>query len=277
MYGGRREVELRSDSAVLNAVFVLSLPSFIWQKENSTAKTGRYLHSCNVVGSRQMMVIGGLVTNATVYQEDPDLANGIGANSIPDPWPQGIGMFDLSNFSWKDNYDANAKPYVTPDIVKNAIKANGSFPAQWASSQVQGWFNSSSTSTTANSSTPTSPPSQTTAPNTKSSGSHTGAIVGGVIGGVAIVALLTTALFFLIRRSRNQHRSATGSQQSGAFGSAKPKQYRVFAKSELPGTGLVEMGTDTTRTEPSELPTTPEIAEVSGSTRASKYQGSAGR
>lgn len=31
----------------------------------------------------------------------------------PDPFPQGIGIYDLSEFRWKDRYDADAEAYET--------------------------------------------------------------------------------------------------------------------------------------------------------------------
>ena len=33
---------------------------------------------------------------------------------IPDPWPQGLGIFDMSAMEWKANYDPEAKAYVSP-------------------------------------------------------------------------------------------------------------------------------------------------------------------
>lgn len=63
MFGG-----LASDSTTTLAqakVFVLLLPSFIWQAETIVPKTGRFLHSCNLVGQRQTMIIGGIITDST--------------------------------------------------------------------------------------------------------------------------------------------------------------------------------------------------------------------
>lgn len=36
-----------------------------------------------------------------------------------DPWPQGIGVFDMTALNFKDSYQANAGPYKTPNIIKN--------------------------------------------------------------------------------------------------------------------------------------------------------------
>ena len=57
-----------------------------------------------------MVVIGGL--DPTVGDVDPWTWN-----SPPDPWPQGIGVFDLTALQWKDSYEAKAPHYSAPDIV----------------------------------------------------------------------------------------------------------------------------------------------------------------
>ena len=251
MYGGR--TQNRSDSAALNSVFVLSLPSFIWQKENSTPDTGRYLHTCNVVGSRQMMVIGGLVTNATVYESEYlDLANGVGADSIPDSWPQGIGLFDLSEYAWKDSYDSDAKSYVTPDIVKNGIQANGFYPTQWASPQVEKWFQVSAKTTALGPTASTPTPSASTTPSGTSSTNHTGAIVGGTIGGVAGLALLLVAILLLLRWRKARRRSISGHQSQMTNPTLSTHMFGE-RKFEAPDTGISEMDVKTALTSPREL------------------------
>ena len=50
-----------------------------------------------------MVAVGGEVSRA------------VGANvMIPDPWPQGLGIFDMSAMAWKDKYDPKAEAYVSP-------------------------------------------------------------------------------------------------------------------------------------------------------------------
>ena len=85
------------------AVYVLTLPAFHWLRTGDTPLYRRNLHSCNVVGSRQMVSVGGKVNMAV--GED---------KMIPDPWPQGLGIFDMSAMEWKANYDPEAKAYVSP-------------------------------------------------------------------------------------------------------------------------------------------------------------------
>lgn len=123
----------------LDEVFVLSLPGFIWTKANYTASTPRVNHACNFAGGRQMIVTGGL---------NPSSANGTDLISRPDVWTQGIGVFDMTTMQWKDSYDANAQPYVTPEAVKSWYAANGGpYPAEWDDPVVEGLFTKSGNTT----------------------------------------------------------------------------------------------------------------------------------
>jgi hypothetical protein len=58
----------------------------------------------------------------------------------PDPWPKGIGIFDMSAMEWTDGYDANAATYITPDVVKAYYQNNGRYPSSWSSDEVKEWF-----------------------------------------------------------------------------------------------------------------------------------------
>ncbi len=134
LYGG--QVPGDAASTITNGeVYVLSLPSFNWQKQYATGTTGRYMMSCNVVGKRQMVVVGGIVIPQNV---DWDTYN-FGAGE-PDPWDQAIGIFDLTEMAWKSSYDASASPYITPDAVKSFYTQHGRYPAQWDSGVVEDWF-----------------------------------------------------------------------------------------------------------------------------------------
>ena len=42
-------------------------------------------------------------------------ANTEGPFSIPDPWKQGLGIFDMSAMKWNNGCDSKAKPYVSPE------------------------------------------------------------------------------------------------------------------------------------------------------------------
>jgi hypothetical protein len=123
---GTYEIFLYGGGGVSDAVYVLSLPSFKWQKTSYPTSLARYAHTCHVVGNRQMLVVGGVVNQATPQK--------------PDTWTHGLGVFDMSAFAWKDSYDASAAPYVTPKIVKDDYMSAGMFPPQWNDATVQSWF-----------------------------------------------------------------------------------------------------------------------------------------
>jgi hypothetical protein len=78
-----------------------------------------------------MVVVGGEILTAE-------------ANLATDPWPAGVGVFDLSHMVWKDSYDPSAASYVTPQPIKDYIESNGRFPASWSSATVKSWFTTKS-------------------------------------------------------------------------------------------------------------------------------------
>ncbi|KAL9034613.1 MAG: hypothetical protein Q9214_006967 [Letrouitia sp. 1 TL-2023] len=220
-YGGRVEEDLYGTISE-GAVYVLSLPSFNWQKQNSTPLTGRYAHSCNVVGNRQMFAMGGVVVNTSsdIYY----------SNSIQDPWEKAIGVFDLTAMEWKDSYDPRAPSYVTPDAVKDYYRKNGREPV-WDNDVVKGWFTKSSLSQTNSSIVPSSSPTSQAG----SSGTNGGAIAGGTVGGVAGLALIAFSCLYLIQLRRRRRRRNNG-KLTGAvpdFEHDEPE----YRKPELPAMG----------------------------------------
>ena len=62
LYGGFATGSI-PDTVAMGVVYVLSLPSFHWQKQNYNPTYGRCRHSCNLVGNRQMVVVGGIVVD----------------------------------------------------------------------------------------------------------------------------------------------------------------------------------------------------------------------
>ncbi|HEY0225400.1 MAG TPA: kelch repeat-containing protein [Mycobacterium sp.] len=104
MFGGYNDLY----NATYDEVYVLSVPGFVWFKANYTAQTPRDHATCAVVGRRQMLSVGG-VRSGLAWPA-------IGADR--DPWPQGIGVFDLSALVWKTGYEPDAAPYDSPPAVK---------------------------------------------------------------------------------------------------------------------------------------------------------------
>jgi hypothetical protein len=54
-----------------------------------------------------MMVIGGTQPS-----------NPLGIAAV-DPWPSGLGFFDMTAFAWSDSYDPSAVVYEQRDVVRD--------------------------------------------------------------------------------------------------------------------------------------------------------------
>lgn len=52
-------------------------------------------------------------SNDTSYTGETDA----GLEAV-DPWPEEIGIFDMTALKFKDFYEANAKKYQTPEPIK---------------------------------------------------------------------------------------------------------------------------------------------------------------
>jgi hypothetical protein len=75
-----------------------------------------------------MLVVGGVVP-------------GIGIEQQPvDKFPQGLGIYDLTQLQWTDSYNSESAPYKTPKLIKDSITSNGSYPQTWADPEVATWL-----------------------------------------------------------------------------------------------------------------------------------------
>lgn len=169
---------------------------------------------------------------------------------VPDPWPQGIGVYDLSVLQWKDGYDADAEAYVTPDVIKQYYQANGSEPSEWTDDNVREWFQSAQRVRHGGTSGGADE-SRSDKNGGDSNGTSVGAIVGGVVGGVAVLALLGATVWFVLRRHRKQRRGHQGTvyapapaREEGEVSQYRPKETTTVGEmdgrasmSELPVTG----------------------------------------
>lgn len=98
MFGGSNNDE----KAAYNSVYVLSLPSFTWSLVGRVPRAQvREGNGCAIVGKSQFLTWGGIYWGSELEQV-----------SSPDPFPQGLGIFDLNSLEWKDEYRADAAAYT---------------------------------------------------------------------------------------------------------------------------------------------------------------------
>ena len=159
--------------------------------------------------------------------------------SIPDPWGQALGVFDLTAMEWKAGYDAHAAPYVTPDAIKAYYRQNGRYPASWTNDVVKSWFTTEAASNGTSNQTVSPASSQPGSPK-----SHTGAIVGGIIGGVVALAVIALGAFFSVRRRRRHRPSQTAIPETsyeyrrpelGNHSTIRPAGLKKDVRAEMPG------------------------------------------
>ena len=89
-------------------VYILSLPSFTWFRASAPTESWRANHFCQVIGNRQMLVIGGW-----------DVSSISNFGAVPDPWEKGLGIFDMTSLTWTDGYNVSAARYERPSMVED--------------------------------------------------------------------------------------------------------------------------------------------------------------
>ncbi|KAG9237421.1 hypothetical protein BJ875DRAFT_418229 [Amylocarpus encephaloides] len=128
IYGG-----LSSDISY-DEIYVLSIPGFVWLKASYTPLAPRFEHTCEVAGGRQLISIGGLNSNG--HKKGDYLSFW----KSPDPFKQGIGVFDMTTMAWKSSYDPNASKYETPVVIKQWYSDGGLAQVQWQNKEVARMF-----------------------------------------------------------------------------------------------------------------------------------------
>ncbi|KAL1600393.1 hypothetical protein SLS60_006778 [Paraconiothyrium brasiliense] len=169
-------------------VVVLSLPSFTWTNIWPVGESPRLGHGCHRAGKRQMVTVGGNVTN------------------IDCDWERkGVAFLDLSTAKWGSVFLANQSDYEVPQNLFGVTggKADGKATA---GEPKQGWTERG-LGEVFRKSRYTIPSTWVLSNNTSGSGGSSttnktdvGAIAGGVVGGVAGLAIVAGILFVLHRR-----------------------------------------------------------------------------
>ncbi|KAK1758858.1 kelch repeat protein [Echria macrotheca] len=169
-------------------VYVLTIPGFVWYKVQAPSGGGpRKNHQCVVIGGRKMLSVGG--TDDTVAWP--------AVWTRQDPFPNGLGILDLTELRWTSDYDATHQVYDSPQVVRDGY-AKGE-AVDWTSPEVQRLFATETSGTVpgpqGGDNTPTPSASST-------SSTPVGAIAGGVVGGVLGLALVAAAVFFFLKKRR---------------------------------------------------------------------------
>lgn len=91
-------------SSDFSDVYVLTLPGFHWTLASGPEdpEYRRSRHVCASLGRRQFISFGGRREYGINETE---------SWQTPDPFPQGIGIYDMSAWAWDARYDAEANPY----------------------------------------------------------------------------------------------------------------------------------------------------------------------
>ncbi|KAK4198245.1 hypothetical protein QBC40DRAFT_256264 [Triangularia verruculosa] len=109
LYGGRPF----STTKAVGEVYILSLPGFVFFRATPEFSDGatRDKPACVVAGKRQMITFAG--NDGSLGFPDSLLD--------PDPWTNGLGVFDLTALTWKNGYDAGVARYESPNPVKEWV------------------------------------------------------------------------------------------------------------------------------------------------------------
>lgn len=100
-----------NNASSIQNVHVLSVPAFKWTEMPNTSQPPRFNPTCQVIGKRQMVVVGGWGASQNISDEDRD----------QDPYPNGIGLFDMTALTWSGNYNANAAAYERPAVLATSL------------------------------------------------------------------------------------------------------------------------------------------------------------
>ena len=118
MYAGWNG-NLGAAAIAYDEVYVLTLPGFYWIKAKYPAAHPRHGLTCNAVGGSQILTIGGVDTNTVLTHSGTGLQlDQATFSQSPDPFTQGLAIFDMTTLTFASQYTANAPPYVQSDPVQ---------------------------------------------------------------------------------------------------------------------------------------------------------------
>ena len=194
--------EIGPSSLPLDTVNILSLPAFNWFSVAYNPQNPRTRHTCEGVGGSQIAIIGG-------YDANSKVTTGSGNDiirsefSTPDPFAQGLAIFDLRTLDFAAECIAGGGAVYEPNDVITQFYAQGSYSGNLAEGLAQLMNDTHFPPPTSSKSTPsnsnfTPPSSFSNSPHTN----HAGAIAGGIIGGLGIALIIALVIWLLRRRRR---------------------------------------------------------------------------
>jgi hypothetical protein len=110
LYGG---VSSSMSSKPDTDIYVLSLPAFTWFKKTAINSTPRIFHRCEIKGSSLISIGGQSQEINNLYYASFSEAR------KPDPFANGIGVLDLTNFNWTNQYSWDDAEYKYPSFVRD--------------------------------------------------------------------------------------------------------------------------------------------------------------
>ncbi|KAF2116289.1 hypothetical protein BDV96DRAFT_491395 [Lophiotrema nucula] len=106
LYGGIDPNKGQDINAGYDDVYVLSIPSFTWTPIFQNGASPRWGHNCHVAGKRQMVTVGGNITNTGIC--DWEL--------------KGVAFLDMSTATWGSVFLTNTSEFTVP---KQVLPATG--------------------------------------------------------------------------------------------------------------------------------------------------------
>lgn len=107
---------LGSTAVQYDTINVLTLPAFHWITVPYNPQNPRHGHSCNPVGGSQIISIGGVDSTAIVAHGQNIIKRTF--DNSPDPFAQGLAIFDMTELSFVNQYTTQPPPYEQSEEVK---------------------------------------------------------------------------------------------------------------------------------------------------------------
>ncbi|KAH6628763.1 hypothetical protein F5144DRAFT_580088 [Chaetomium tenue] len=237
------------DKFTYDDAYILSLPGFVWTKLPDPQTGGRSSHSCVAVGKRQVLSIGG--TNSGGWSE-------------PDPAPQGLLLFDMTELKWKDSYDATAAAYERANDI-DSFYTDGSLDAvEWSSNVVRDMFVATKSTTDPGSTTSsTSNPAGTGSGSDQEQEQEHSTISGGVIAGIVVgglvgVAVIVGSIWLIIRDARKPDSTPSNDYGAGPGQDPDPGSGGAYYDDAHYAPEVVKYGSPTEATQPVQYKTEPQ-------------------